>query len=114
MHDAAVVVLLVEIVHCLLVVLVEVVLHAVLDVLLVDANVFITIPRALLMVEAQGVQKFMHNRTQAEAADVQRIILQIQLLYAVSVAHVGVATAGLRGDIHIVRLIAGCFLENET
>lgn len=114
MHYAAVVVVLVIVVHCVLVVLVEVVFRALCDVLLDNANVIIAIPRTLLMVEAQGVQKLMHNGAQTEAARVQIIILQIQLLHTVSVADIRETAAGLRGDIDIVRLIAGGFLEDET
>lgn len=114
MQYAAVIVSSAVVIHRLVVVLVEVMFHAIGDVLLCNANVVIPVPSALLMVEAQGVQELVHNGTQSETASIQGIVLQIQLLRTVPETHRGVATAGFRCDINEICLIAGSLLEDQA
>lgn len=66
------------------------------------------------MVEAQGMQELVHYGTQAEAASVQGVILQIQLLHTVSETHRGIATARLRCDVNVIFLITRSLLEDQT
>lgn len=114
MQHAAIVVLLIEVIHCINVELVEVVLLAFLNIFEGDANVLITIRRALLMIEAQGMQHFVHYGAHAIAALVQRIILKIHLLHTILEANSCKAAARLRGYIHVVFLLLGDFLEGQT
>lgn len=97
-----------------IVVLVEVALSALSYVFLSNSDIVIAIPGALLVIEAKGMQELVDNCSQTEAAGVQSVGLQIQLLNPVTIANIRVTSSSLRGNIHIIFLISGGLLEDQA
>lgn len=114
MHDASIIILLSIIVHSIIIILFKIKLHAFGDILLDNANVIVPVPRALLMVKAQGVQELMYNGAYTEAAHIEIIVLQIQLLHSLVEPNIRVTATGLGGNVHIIGLITSCLLEGEA
>lgn len=133
MHDTAVVVLGPELGHGAFAVHVKVVLPSSLNVLVVNADIFIPVVGGLHVVETEGMEHFMFNDADSVAGPAagvlvvdllpstlgeQVIWLPIYLyssrpLLTYDHSDIGVATSVLHGEVHVVRL-CGSLHESDA
>lgn len=66
----------------------------------------------LLVEEAQGMQEFVDDCVETEAARIYFIVLQIKLLNAIQEPNVGETAPVLGGNVYVVLLIGCRFLES--
>lgn len=94
---------------------IEVVLFPFCYILQYNINIFISISSTLHVIEPDGVNKLVHNRTNPETTRFERVWIQMQLLFSPSpVADIG-PTAGplVSNDMNVIYLV-GSWLEHQT
>lgn len=99
MHDRAGIIASTQVINLVEIILEKVILHATLDVVPVDGDVFISVSSALLVPEARGMHQLVHHDPSVDTT-----IAKTHLLSPASPANTGAAATALH-DVNVSSLI---------